>query len=470
MAVAAVPRQVKPTIAGERVHFVGIGGIGLSAIAHILLDWGARVSGSDLHLSPITAELAGLGARIYEGQRASQLGDATLVVISSAVRPDNPEVVAARQRGLPVLKRADILGEMMAGRHGIAVAGTHGKTTTTAMIAHLLLEAGQDPTFIVGGILTNTGSNARSGQGRAFVIEADEYDRMFLGLRPRTAVVTHLEMDHPDCFPTMGEMVEAFERFLALVPADGQIIACSDEPHVRSLVERFAGGKPRLTRYGLSPAADWRADEIRANARGGSNFAVMVNGEKQGEASISLPGQYNVKNALAALAVAASMGVSLGEASGALASFAGVKRRFELKGEARGVTVIDDYAHHPTAVRAALAAARQRYPGRAIWAVFQPHTFSRMRALFTEFAGAFGDADHVLVLDVYAAREDRDAGIDSRDLAAAIAGGDVRYCATHEGAAELLIDELRAGDVLITLGAGDGFRIGEWVLSHLASI
>ncbi|NLS77261.1 MAG: UDP-N-acetylmuramate--L-alanine ligase [Chloroflexi bacterium] len=455
----------RPAIVQEKVHFVGIGGIGLSAIAHILLNWGGRVSGSDLRLSKITDELAALGARVCEGQRAENLGDATLVVISSAIRPDNPEVAEARRRGLPVLKRADILGEMMAGRHGIAVAGTHGKTTTTAMIAHILLETGRDPTYLVGGILANTGTNAGSGQGAAFVIEADEYDRMFLGLRPRTAVVTHLEMDHPDCFPTLGDLREAFGRFLDLVPADGRIIACADEPNVRALV----AGRPQALSYGLSPEAQWRAAELRPNARGGLDFDIWAGGVRAGEASLALPGAYNVKNALAALAAAQGQELSLAECTAALASFSGVRRRFELKGEARGVAVVDDYAHHPTAVLAALAAARQRFPGQGIWAVFQPHTYSRMRALFAEFACAFGEADHVLVLDVYAAREDRDAGLQAADLAAAMAGRDVRYCAAHDEAVAILTEELRPGDVVITLGAGDGFRIGEKVLDNLAA-
>jgi len=456
------------SLAQKHVHMIGIGGIGLSAIARILLAWGAHVSGSDLHLSPLTDGLASLGIEIFEGHDVSHIEGATLVIMSSAIPADNMEVVAARERGIPVLKRSDILGEMMAGRHGIAVAGTHGKTTTTAMISYLLMEAGCDPTFIVGGILGNLGTNAHSGNGAYFVVEADEYDHMFLGLRPRTAVVTHLELDHPDCFPTLADMVGEFHRFLSLVPQEGHIVACVDEPNVQQLVAEFGESSgPAVVGYGLSHDAFWRGLTVHSNDRGGNDFFFARENEMKGQVSLSMPGEHNVKNALAALAVADLLGLDLARATEALSTFQGVKRRFEVKGKAGGVTIIDDYAHHPTEVRATLAAARQRYPVQPIWAVFQPHTYSRTKALFDEFTGAFGDADHVLITDIYAAREDDTLGIHAKDLVAAMAHRDARYGGTLDQATDYLIDHIRDGDILITLGAGDGFEIGERVLQCL---
>lgn len=453
----------------EHVHFVGIGGIGLSAIARLLLAWGARVSGSDLHLSSITDDLVALGATVYEGHRAEHVRGATAVVISSAIRPDNAEVVAAKELGIPVYKRSDILGMMMAGRHGVAVAGTHGKTTTTAMIVHILRQAGCDPTFIVGGIMQDLGSNAAAGRGPHFVIEADEYDHMFLGLAPRTAVVTHLEMDHPDCFPTLDAMIAEFQRFLSLVPVDGQIVACLDEPNVRRLLAGLPTGPgPRLVTYGLSGEAAWRAADVRANELGGSDFHLLCD-DRTYQVRLCIPGLHNVKNALGALAVVDLVGIDVEAASDALSHFRGVRRRFEIKGEAQGIAIIDDYAHHPTEIRATLQAARQRFPSRPIWAVFQPHTFSRTKALFAEFANAFGDADHVLVTDIYAAREQPDPNISAESLVAAMNHADARWLGRLDSAIKTLLAELKPGDVLITMGAGDGYTIGERVLHKLQS-
>ena len=460
-------------ITAERVHIVGIGGIGLSAIARILLSWGVQVSGSDLGLSNLTDELAALGARLHQGHAAENLGQATLVLVSSAVPEDNPEVLAARERGLPVLKRAHFLGEMMAGKTGIAIAGTHGKTTTTAMLAHVLTASGQDPTAIVGGIAENLGANARSGSGPHFVIEADEYDGMFLGLRPQVAVVTHLEWDHPDCYPDLGEMISAFERFLGLVPPGGQVVACTDEPHVKELLATATlQVGVQAIRYGTSSGADWRAGDIRRNERGGNDFCVLVNEKAYAQVSLALPGQHNAKNALGVAAVAASLGLEPEPVAAALATFRGVKRRFEIKGEAHGITVVDDYAHHPTEIRATLRAARERFGGRPLWAVFQPHTYSRTRALFDAYVSAFGDADHVLITDIYAAREKDSLGLHASSLAQAIAeqrGQHARYCASLDEAVAYLSERLGSGHVLITLGAGDGYRIGERILEAITS-
>jgi UDP-N-acetylmuramate--alanine ligase len=452
-----------------RVHLVGIGGIGLSAIAKVLLEEGHRVSGSDLKLSPITDGLVRLGAKVYKGHRVENVGDADLVVASSAVPADNPEVVAARAQGVPVVKRDWMLGRMMKGRFGIAVAGSHGKTTITAMIALVLTEAGLDPSFIVGGILENLGTNAKAGRGEHFVVEADEYDRTFLGLRPRIAVVTNVEMDHPDCYPELDDLVEAFREFLSLVPANGCVIGCGDEERVREILE--AGGRKqeagRVVTYGLGEGADWRAVDIRLNEGGGSDFVALHGGQAVGEFALRIPGLHNVQNALAALAVSDYLGLDLTDVRETLQRFQGVRRRFEVKGEVDGIVVIDDYAHHPTQIRATLATAQKRYPDREIWAVFQPHTYSRTKALLDEFAESFADADHVVVTEIYAAREFDDLGVSAADIVARMNHPDARYISGLSETADHLLDHLKPGDVLITLGAGDGYEVGEDVLVKL---
>jgi UDP-N-acetylmuramate--alanine ligase len=454
------------------IHFIGIGGIGLSAMAKILLEQGYQVSGSDLQSSILTASLEALGASVYKGHAAENVGRAELVIMSSAIQPDNPEVVAARQRGIPVIKRDQMLGRMMEGRYGIAVAGTHGKTTTTALIAWTLTQAGLDPTFIVGGVVENLGTNAQSGKGKHFVIEADEYDYTFLGLKPHLAVVTVIEMDHPDCFRDLDEVTEAFIKFVSLVPEDGSVVGCGDEDRVRAVIEELAEskgkrGRPQVVTYGLSAGVDWQAVEIRANEVGGNDFVVLREGQSVGAFGLQLPGLHNVKNALAAIAVADHLGLDLAGVGTALREFRGTKRRFEHKGTADGVIVIDDYAHHPTEIRATLAAARGRYPDRQIWAVFQPHTYSRTKALLTEFAESFGYADHVIVVDIYPAREYDNLGVSAADIVARMAHPDARHIAGLDEAIGYLTQRLKPGDVLITLGAGDGYLVGEGVLAGL---
>lgn len=457
------------------IHFIGIGGIGLSAMAKILLEEGHRVSGSDLQSSPLTANLEAQGASIYKGHAAENVGPASLVIMSSAIQPDNPEVVAAQQRGIPVIKRDQMLGRMMEGRYGIAVAGTHGKTTTTAMIAWLLTQTGLDPTFIVGGVVENLGTNAHAGQGEHFVIEADEYDYTFLGLKPRLAVVTVIEMDHPDCFRDLDEVTEAFKRFVSLVPEDGCVVGCGDESRVRAILKEIAGtegfegaegGGPQIVTYGLGMGVDWRAVEIRTNEVGGSDFVALRDGRSVGTFGLQLPGLHNVKNALAAIVVADHLGLDLADVGTALREFRGTQRRFEFKGEAGGVQVYDDYAHHPTEIQATLTAARGRYPDSEIWTVFQPHTYSRTKALLHEFAESFGDADHVIVVDIYAAREYDDLGVSATDIVARMMHPDAHHIATLDEATDYLLGHLKAGDVLITLGAGDGYLVGEGVLAR----
>ncbi|MEW5956314.1 MAG: UDP-N-acetylmuramate--L-alanine ligase [Chloroflexota bacterium] len=452
------------------IHFIGIGGAGLSAIAAVLLQQGYTVSGSDLHASAATERLVQLGATVHLGHRAENLDPRpATVVISSAIPANNPELLAARQQGLPVLKRADWLGRMMAGRIGIAVAGSHGKTTTTALTAFLLREAGQDPTFIVGGFIPQLETNAAAGRGDAFVIEADEYDHMFLGLRPEIAVITIVEWDHPDMFPTPQALRQDFEAFVQRVPPHGLVIGCGDDAGALAALHQ---AQARVVTYGLQDGNDWQAVELQPNRRGGYDFRV-VNRER-GEAyplpssfSLAIPGRHNVCNALAALIIATRRGLEPAQTAAILSRFQGVGRRFELKGDVNGVTVIDDYAHHPTEIRATLAAARTRFGERPLWACFQPHTFSRTLALLDEFAAAFGEADQVIIVDIFPSREVDQGLVHSRDIVSRMTHPAVRYIGSLHAAADYLTGQLSPPAVLLTLGAGDGYRVGEWVLDKL---
>jgi UDP-N-acetylmuramate--alanine ligase len=443
----------------QRIHIVGIGGIGLSAIAQVLLARGVQVSGSDQVASAVTDELARLGAKIVIGQRAENLGDVDLVLVTSAAPEDNPEIVEARRRGLRIVKRYHFFPELTAGKKTIAVAGTHGKTTTTGMIASILTDAGLDPDAVIGGVISELGSNARAGQGKYFVIEADEYDRAFLGLRPLIAVVTSIEMDHPDVYRDVEQVAEAFRDFMRLVPREGIVIGCGDSLRVTRELKEI--GKTRAVRYGFDAGNDWRASPGVPNASGGSEFVVWRGGRELGAWSLGIPGQHNVLNALAAIAVADQAGVDLDIARATLKDYRGAARRFEVKGDFRGVTVIDDYAHHPTEIGVTLTAARTRYPGREIWAVFQPHTFSRTAALLDEFARAFADAAHVIVTEIYAAREREPRGVSGVQIVNRMNHRDARFIASLDAAADFLNEHLNWGDVLITLGAGDVHRVGE---------
>ena len=450
--------------AGMHLHLVGIGGAGISAIARVLLGRGFAVSGSDRQGNDLTAVLQADGATVYEGHRAEQISGADVLIISSAIPADNPEVAAAREAGIPVLKRADFLGHLMAGKTGIAVAGSHGKTTTTGMIAQILLTADLDPTVIVGGVLPLLGSNGRYGEGPHFVIEADEYDYMFLGLRPTTAIVTSVEHDHPDMFATMDDYLAAFASFVGLLPENGRLLAGVDDEGVRQLLARVT--VPVVT-YGLAETADYRATDLRSNQLGGTDFVVLRGQETIGLVRLQVPGEHNVKNALAALLLALQEGVPFATSQQALAAFGGIGRRFQVTGEVGGVMVIDDYAHHPTAIRATLAAARQRYPGRRLWAVWQPHTYSRTRLLLDEFAASFSAADRVIALDIYGSRERDTLGMDAAVVVQAINNPKAIHIPCREDAAAYLLDRVRPGDVILMLSAGDGNVVGEWVLEGL---
>ncbi len=457
------------------VHFIGIGGSGLSAIARLLKESGYKVTGSDQSFSSFAADLQSFGIQIFLGHHPRNISGADMVIRSSAIKDDNAEVKAALQAGIPVYKRADFLGRLMEKKIGIGIAGTHGKTTTTAMIAWMLYSLNRDPSFIVGSTLNNMQVNARAGQGETFVIEADEYDRMFLGLKPHIAVITNLEHDHPDCFPTFDDMRSAFAEYVNLLPLDGTLVVCSDDEGAMSLV-------PAVRRKGLSVVSysvqgemtinspQWvQARSMKPNTSGGYDFNFGTNMGAISEmvnVSLQVPGVHNVRNALAALSVAAILGLPLQEAAKALGQFTGTGRRFEVRGEPKGVLLVDDYAHHPTEIRATLAGAKARYPGRRIWAVWQPHTYSRTQTLQYEFSQAFKDADNVLVTEIYASREAKQ-DFSSAEVVSSMPHPSVRYGGSITETKKYLLDHVRAGDVVIVLSAGDADRITSDMLKEL---
>jgi UDP-N-acetylmuramate--alanine ligase len=436
----------------------------MSAIARILKERGEVVSGSDLTPSEYARSLAAAGVDVVYGHSSANVAGADLVVASSAVPDSNVELQEARAQGIPILHRAAFLGELTAQFETIAVAGTHGKTTTSALIAWLLDRSDKSPSFIVGGMLPDFGTNARVGGSPYFVIEADEYDRTFLGLAPSIAVVTNVEHDHPDCYPTPESFHRAFVEFTDRV--QDVLIVCQDDPGASAL--EIKDGK-RIT-YGIQKGADWQAASIRSPDIGGTQFAVHRAGETVGQVRILLPGNHNVLNSLAALVVAHEIGLDFESASEGLASFHGVARRFEILGEEGGVIVVDDYAHHPTEIEATLKAARERFPEAEIWAVFQPHTFSRTRTLMGALTASFQDADHVIVTEIFASREALDPDLNGEVVAQRIQHGDVRFIGDLSEAALQLIGEVVPGSVVLTLSAGDGNQVGKQLLEGLAGV
>ena len=450
----------------RRIHFIGIGGSGMSGIAEVLINLGYQVSGSDLKSTEITERLIQLGGRVTPGHDPVNVEGAQIVVYSTAVRDDNLELQAARAAGIPVIPRADMLAELMRMKYGIAVGGSHGKTTTTSMIAAVLARGGLDPTLVVGGRLHGLGSSARLGHGRFMVAEADESDGSFLRLAPAMTVITNVDREHLDHYPDLEAIRQAFVYFANRVPFYGVSILCVDDPQVREILPRLT---KRHVRYGTGAECDVRGVDIQLLPHG-SRMTVEAFGHPLGALELHVPGHHNALNALAAVAVGLEVEVGFGQIAEALAEFRGVARRFETRGEANGVRVVDDYGHHPTEIVATLAAARGL--GVRVLVIFQPHRYSRTAALQAEFAGAFGDAHRVWVLEIYAAGESALPGISGRTLveSAALAGArHVEFASDPAAAAAAAAREARPGDIVITLGAGDVWRLGDRVLEGLRS-
>jgi UDP-N-acetylmuramate--alanine ligase len=453
---------------GHRIHFVGIGGIGMSGIAEVLLNLGYSVSGSDLSRSETAERLASLGAHVVYGHDPDHVDKAVdAVVISSAVKFSNPEVARARDLQIPVIPRAEMLAELMRMKSGIAVAGTHGKTTTTSLLAQILSEAGMDPTIVIGGKVHSLGSNARLGEGEYLVAEADESDGTFLLLSPTIAVITNIDPEHLEHWGSVERAADAFLEFANRVPFYGTAILGVDSPRVAALVPRL---RKRFLTYGLTRDAEFSARDLRIEGFE-TRFVATRAGEDLGEVQVASPGRHIAMNALATIAVCLEIGVPFSDVAAGLAAFAGIHRRFEIRGRANGVTVIDDYGHHPEEVRATLRAAREGLGGRRI-VVFQPHRYSRTRDLFEDFLGAFDDADHLLLIDIHAAGEEPIDGVDAESLARALARrghADVRYIADRSTLGAAVAEMARPDDVVLLMGAGDIIRDGDGVVAALSA-
>jgi UDP-N-acetylmuramate--alanine ligase len=450
----------------QHIHFVGIGGVGMSGIAEVLLNMGYRVTGSDVRRGDTVERLEQLGAKVFVGHDAGNLTDAHVVVYSSAVARDNVEVAAARARQVPAIPRAEMLAELMRLKYGIAVAGTHGKTTTTSMVAAVLAEGRLDPTVVVGGRVRSLGSNARLGQGEYLVAEADESDGSFLKLSPTIAVVTTIDAEHLDHYGSLEHLSEAFLAFVNKVPFYGAAVLCLDQPNVQLLIPRV---EKRLVTYGLESAADLTAHRLHL-AGLTARFDVQYRGEPLGECALRVPGRHNVLNALAAMAVGLDLEIPFVTIQKAMAEFSGVQRRFQVRGESRGVLVVDDYGHHPAEIRATLAAAKAGFDRRAV-TVFQPHRYTRTLHLRQEFLTAFNQSDVLIVMDIYAAGEAPIDGVTGRDLADAIRAHGHREVAFLGSDRQRILDYLdgilRPGDLVVTLGAGDVGQLGQHLLDRL---
>jgi UDP-N-acetylmuramate--alanine ligase len=454
----------------QHIHFVGIGGIGMSGIAEVLLNLGYRVSGSDARRSPITDRLEALGAGVFEGHAAANIAGAQVVVTSTAVRADNPEVVEAIRNQVPVIPRAEMLAELMRLKYGVAIAGSHGKTTTTSMAATVLDRAGLDPTIVVGGRINTLGSNAKLGRGDFMVVEADESDRSFLKLSPTIAVVTNIDLEHLDFYSGIEDIRDCFVQFVNKVPFYGSVIICLDDANIQMIIPRITR---RIVTYGMRAQAEISASDVRVSRENfGSEFTVRHKGEDLGRIKLNVPGAHNVCNALAAVAVGLELQIDFAKIAEGLEAFAGAGRRFEIKGlvpaEGGGILVVDDYGHHPTEIRATLAAAKTS--GRRLVVLFQPHRYTRTAALHAEFARSFYDADEVLLTDIYAASEDPIPGVTAQGLAEEIekfGHRNVRYIGAVENGKQALLDVAQPGDLVLTLGAGSVWRAGEEFLEAM---
>jgi UDP-N-acetylmuramate--alanine ligase len=452
-------------VTSQHAHFIGIGGIGMSGIAEILLNMGFKVSGSDLRRGSVTDRLAQLGATICEGHHAGNIAGATVVVTSSAVSASNPEVVEARAQKIPVIQRAEMLAELMRLKYGIAIAGMHGKTTTTTMVAAVLAAGGLDPTVVVGGRVDALGSNARLGTSQYLVAEADESDRSFLKLPPILAVVTNLDREHMDCYRDMDDIENAYLSFMDKVPFYGAVTACVDNPALAAILPR---AHRRVFRYGTEADADYRLEVLDPRPGCFSCFLVHAPSGVLGPFELHVPGRHNALNATAAVAIAHQLEVASDKIATGISSFRGVDRRFQIRGKACGVTVVDDYGHHPTEIRATLAAAREYCRGR-IHVIFQPHRYSRTRDLLDEFGGAFGDADSVVVLPIYAASEEPLPGITAELLTSKIAKPAAEYMPDFAAAIATVTSAASEGDLIMTLGAGSVSQLGPQILAELES-
>src|SRR3954469_13804336 len=449
----------------QRIHFVGIGGIGMSGIAEVLLNLGYRISGSDLKRSSVTDRLRSLGATIFEGHTAENASGAEVIVTSSAIQSGNPEVEEAQRLHVPVIQRAEMLAELMRLKYGIAIGGMHGKTTTTSMIAAVLAAGGLDPTVVVGGCVDAMGSNARLGKSHYLVAEADESDRSFLKLSPILSVVTNIDREHMDCYRDMEDIQQTFIGFMDRVPFYGMVVACNDDERTRALLPRV---ERRVVTYGMRRDSDFLVSECKVDGSA-SRFGVTYRNKSLGEFEIHVPGQHNVLNATAAIAVGVGLDIATDAIRQALKGFRGVDRRFQVKGSANGIDVIDDYGHHPTEIRATLAAARQCGYNR-VHVIFQPHRYTRTQLLIDEFATAFRDADTVQVLEIYAASEQPIAGVTGETLAGRIVCGHGATASYRESVAAAIkaVTELASdGDMLLTLGAGNVSQIGPQIVEAL---
>lgn len=448
----------------KNIHFVGIGGIGMSGIAEVLLNLGYTISGSDLSQSDITQRLAVLGAKIFAGHDASHLGDADVAVTSTAVKSNNPEVLEAQRRGIPVIPRAEMLAELLKMKFSIAVSGSHGKTTTTSMVSTVLAHGGLDPTMVIGGKLASIGSNAKMGDGEVIVAEADESDGSFLKLSPSLAVITNIDREHLDYYRDIEEIKEAFLQFANIVPFYGSTILCFDDENVKTILPQI---KRKTITYGLTSSADYRAIDIKF-AGSSSTFSLVYKGTPCGDVTLNVPGRFNVYNALATIAVAREFDMEYPAICEGLKRFVGVHRRLEVKGKSRGITVVDDYGHHPTEIRETLAAAKHVWKDRII-VVFQPHRYTRTKALFEEFLTAFPNADTLIVTDIYAASEDPIDGVNALSLCEGIrrcGNRDVTYLSDFDDIVKHLLSIAKPTDVIITQGAGNVWKIGEEFLKR----
>ena len=448
------------------IHFVGIGGIGMSGIAELLLNLGYKVSGSDLKASDITERLQTLGGTIFEGHQADQISGADVIVTSSAVRNDNPEVLAAEHASIPVIPRAEMLAELMRLKYSVAIAGAHGKTTTTSIVASVLARGGLDPTIVIGGKLKSIGSNAVLGQGDFIVAEADESDGSFLKFSPTIAVVTNIDREHLDFYTDLDAIKSVFLNFIDRIPFYGLAILCLDNEPIQALIPKI---KKRYTTYGMNTQADFQIRDVEF-AKRQSRFTVINRGQKLGRITLNLPGLHNVYNATASIAVGIELDVPFAAIKGALETLEGVQRRLEIKGEVGGITVVDDYGHHPTEIKTTLDALQECWPDKRKVVVFQPHRYSRTQALFDDFTRAFYQSDVLLVLPIYAASEQAIEGVTGQLLCEGIqAHGhkEVFFAAEMKDAVTHLKKNLKSGDILLTLGAGDVWKVGEQVLKEL---